>query len=248
MGVIEARGLQVSAGAKVLLHDIGLRIAAGERVALVGHNGAGKSTLLRALTGLGGQSRVTRGSLRVLDTDLSEARQGVTLRRLRSRVAQVHQGLHLVGRLSVLDNVLIGGAARHPSAWTWLRRWPDHERRAAQAALVHVGLGGSAHRRTDTLSGGERQKVAIARALHQGAPMMLADEPTASLDADAADEVATLLAALAAERQATLICVVHDLDLLPRLADRAIALRRGVVVADVAVDSHTPAQLRGLLK
>jgi phosphonate transport system ATP-binding protein len=248
VGVIEARGLQVSAGAKVLLHDVGLRIAAGELVALVGHNGAGKSTLLRALTGFGGQSRVTRGSLRVLDTDLSEARQGATLRRLRSRVAQVHQGLHLVGRLSALDNVLIGGAARHPSAWTCLRRWPEHERRAAQAALVRVGLGGSAHRRTDTLSGGERQKVAIARALHQGAPMMLADEPTASLDADAADEVAALLAAVAAERQATLVCVVHDLDLLPRLADRAIALRRGVVVADVAVDSHTPAQLRGLLK
>lgn len=60
--------------------------------------------------------------------------------------------------------------------------------------------------------------------------------------------MATLLAAVAAERQATLICVVHDLDLLPRLADRAIALRRGVAVADVAVDSHTPAQLRGLLK
>lgn len=247
-GVIEARGLQVSAGAKVLLHDVGLRIAAGERVALVGHNGAGKSTLLRALTGFGAPSRVTRGSLRVLDTELEGACQGATLRRLRSRVAQVHQGLHLVGRLSALDNVLIGGAARHPSAWTWLRRWPEHERRAAQAALMRVGLGGSAHRRTDSLSGGERQKVAIARALHQGAPLMLADEPTASLDADAADDVAALLSAVAAERQATLVCVVHDLDLLPRLANRAIALRRGVVVADVAVDSHTPAQLRGLLK
>jgi phosphonate transport system ATP-binding protein len=246
--VIAAQGLQLSAGAKVLLHDVGLRITAGERVALVGHNGAGKSTLLRALTGFGAPGRITRGSLRVLDTDLSQARQGGALRRLRARVAQVHQGLHLVGRLSALDNVLIGGAARSPSAWTWLRRWPEHERRAAQAALLRVGLGGAAQRRTDTLSGGERQKVAIARALHQGAPVLLADEPTASLDAGAADDVATLLAAVAAEQQATLVCVVHDLDLLPRLAERAIALRRGVVVADVAVDAHTPAQLRGLLK
>lgn len=243
--VIEAQRLQISAGTQVLLQDVGLTITAGERVALVGHNGAGKSSLLRALTGF---SRVTRGTLRVLDTELSGLRSGDTLRGLRSRVAQVHQGLNLVGRLSALDNVLIGGAGRNPSAWSWLRRWPAPERRAAQAALVRVGLGGCAHRRTDTLSGGERQKVAIARALHQGAPMLLADEPTASLDAEAADEVAGLLAAVAAERQTTLVCVVHDLDLLPRLADRAIALRRGVVVADVAVDAQTPAQLRGLLK
>lgn len=243
--VIEAGGLQVSVGSQVLLRDVGLRIAPGERVALVGHNGAGKSTLLKALAGFG---HVSGGSLRVLDTELRHLRAPATLRRLRSRVAQVHQGLHLVARLSALDNVLIGGAARQTSAWTWMRRWPDAERRAAQAALVRVGLGGSAHRRTDTLSGGERQKVAIARALHQGAPLMLADEPTASLDAEAADEVAGLLAAVAVERRATLVCVVHDLDLLPRLADRAIALRRGIVVADVAVDAHTPTQLRGLLK
>ncbi|MGE0674537.1 MAG: phosphonate ABC transporter ATP-binding protein [Methylibium sp.] len=243
--VIEAGGLQVSVGSQVLLRDVSLRIAPGERVALVGHNGAGKSTLLKALAGFG---HVSGGSLRVLDTELRHLRAPATLRRLRSRVAQVHQGLHLVARLSALDNVLIGGAARHTSAWTWMRRWPDAERRAAQATLVRVGLGGSAHRRTDTLSGGERQKVAIARALHQGAPLMLADEPTASLDAEAADEVAGLLAAVAVERRATLVCVVHDLDLLPRLADRAIALRRGIVVADVAVDAHTPTQLRGLLK
>jgi len=94
----------------------------------------------------------------------------------------------------------------------------------------------------------ERQKVAIARALHQQPTLLLADEPTASLDADAADDVIQLLAEVAAERGATLVCVVHDLDLLPRLARRAIALRHGVVVADVAVTPNTPQQLRGMLK
>lgn len=249
--VIEAQGLQVSVGPQVLLRDIGLSVTAGERVALVGRNGAGKSTLLRTLTGFNGSGCVTRGSLRVLGTEVAAAGTDTgsgVLRGLRARVGQVHQGLHLVGRLSALDNVLIGGSARHTSGWAWLRRWPASERLAAQAALARVGLASAGHRRTDTLSGGERQKVAIARALHQGAPLLLADEPTASLDTEAADEVVSLLSAVASERPVTLICVVHDLDLVPRLADRAIALRRGMVVADVTVDAHTPALLRGVLK
>ena len=84
--------------------------------------------------------------------------------------------------------------------------------------------------------------------MHQQPTLLLADEPTASLDADAADDVIQLLVEVAAERAATLVCVIHDLDLLPRLASRAIALRHGAVVADVAVTPHTPQQLRGLLK
>lgn len=246
--VIEARGLRIEAGEQVLLRDVVLSISVGERVALVGRNGAGKSTLLRALTGFGEFGRLPRERLRVLGTDLADAHRREVLRALRARVAQVHQGLHLVGRLSALDNVLIGGAARHRSPSTWLRRWPASERDGAQAALVRVGLGAAGGRRTDTLSGGERQKVAIARALHQGGGLLLADEPTASLDTDAADAIASLLAEVARERGATLVCVVHDLDLLPRLADRAIALRHGTVAADVAVDAGTPDRLRGLLK
>lgn len=242
---IEARGLQVSVGGRVLLHNIGFAVAAGERVALVGHNGAGKSTLLQALTGF---RPVMHGSLRVLDTELAARRDPRALRRLRCRVAQVHQGLHLVGRLSALDNVLIGGAGRRVSPMPWLQRWPESERYAARAALSRVGLGWAADRRCDTLSGGERQKVAIARALHQDAPVLLADEPTASLDSKAADEVMDLFAQLVVERRSTLVCVVHDLDLLPRLADRALVLRSGSVLADVAVTSRTPGQLRELLK
>ncbi len=242
---IEARGLQVSAGGHALLRNLGFAVAAGERIALVGHNGAGKSTLLQALTGF---RPVARGSLRVLDTDLAARRDPRALRRLRRRVAQVHQGLHLVGRLSALDNVLIGGAGRDASPMTWLRRWPESERHAARAALSRVGLAWAAQRRCDTLSGGERQKVAIARVLQQDAPVLLADEPTASLDAEAANQVVDLLMQLVAERRCTLVCVVHDLELLPRLADRALVLRGGSLLADVAVTSRTPGQLRGWLK
>lgn len=257
--VVDARGLhvfasrtptRVSAPAQALLRDVSLTIQPGERVAIVGHNGAGKSTLLRALSAF---SVADQGQLQVLGTDLVhlQAGKGVSaarLRDLRSRIAQVHQGLHLIGRLSVLDNVLIGGAARTTSWLTWLRQWPAAERERARAALVRVGMAWAAARRTDSLSGGERQKVAIARALHQNAPVLLADEPTASLDAEAADEIIDLLRAVVEERQATLICVVHDLDLVPRLAERAVVLRRGQVVADVKVHPDSAAQLRGILR
>ena len=243
--VVEARGLHVKVGEHVLLRDVNLTVSAGERIAIVGHNGAGKSSFLRAVSGF---NSVQRGSLNVLGTDMSVIRERRALRSLRSRVAQVHQGLHLIGRLSVLDNVLIGGAGRNASWLTWIRRWPLHERDQAHAALSRVGMDWAASRRTDSLSGGERQKVAIARALHQDAPMLLADEPTASLDAEAADEIINLLTALVAERKSTLICVVHDLDLVPRLADRVIVLRRGQVVADVAVNANTAGELRGVMK
>lgn len=242
---VEAIGLHVNAGDHVLLRDISVTVSAGERVAIVGHNGAGKSSLLRAISGF---NNVQRGSLKVLGTDLSQIRDRRALRSLRSHVAQMHQGLHLVGRLSVFDNVLIGGAARSASWLTWCRRWPAHEGELARAALARVGMGWAVDRRTDSLSGGERQKVAIARALHQNAPLLLADEPTASLDVEAADEVIELIKTLVAERKSTLICVVHDLDLVPRLADRVIVLRRGQAVADLAVNASTPIELREVMK
>ena len=196
--VVEARGLHVNAGDHVLLRDLNLSVSTGERIAIVGHNGAGKSSFLRALSGF---NAVHGGSLKVLGTDIAVIRERHALRSLRSRVAQVHQGLHLIARLSAIDNVLIGGAARSTSWLTWIRRWPAQEREQARAALARVGMAWAAGRRTDSLSGGERQKVAIARALHQNAPMLLADEPTASLDAAAADEVINLLTTLVAERK-----------------------------------------------
>lgn len=243
--IVEARNLHVGAGDTKLLRNVALRVMPGERVVLVGHNGAGKSTLLRSLSGF---ATLTQGTLRVLDTELTQKPRAGILRRLRRRVANVHQGLHLVDRLSALDNVLIGSAGRRGSPLTWIRHWPAAERRGAWAALDRVGMAWAAERRTDSLSGGERQKVAIARALHQDAPIVLADEPTASLDANAAEEIADLLASVVAERSASLICVVHDLDLVPRLAQRAIVLRHGRLIADVAVTPATPTQLRPLLQ
>ncbi len=244
--MVEASRLQVSAAGKPLLHDMTLTVEAGECVALVGPNGAGKSTLLRALSGF---CDVTGGSLHVHGLELTARRRAgaSAIRRLRRRIAQVHQGLHLVDRLSVLDNVLVGAAGRCSSPLTWLRRWPAVERAEAHAALARVGMDWAAARRADSLSGGERQKVAIARALQQRAPILLADEPTASLDVQAADAVLELLGAVVRERGSTLICVLHDLERVPRIATRAICLRHGRVIADLAATPDMPRQLTCLL-
>jgi len=243
--VVEAHGLDVGMGRARLLHDVGLAVVPGERIALVGHNGAGKSTLLRALSGF---AEVRRGSLRVMDTALDRKLSPASMRHLRRRVAFVHQGLHLVDRASALDNVLVAAAGRLRSPLTWMRRWPAAERCSAMAALDRVGMAWSASRRTDTLSGGERQKVAIARALHQNAPIVLADEPTASLDVHAAEEVVDMLSAIVTEHGATLLCAIHDLSLVARLAERAIVLRHGRVVADISVGSSTSSHLRRLMQ
>lgn len=211
------------------LLDVGrLRIVHGERIAVVGHNGAGKSTLLRLLSGF---MPAVHGRVEVLGRDLSTRPSAETLRALRCEVGQIHQGLHLVGRLSALDNVLIGSLGRVGGWRSWVRLFPQNERREAEAALHAVGLLARASTRADRLSGGERQKVAIARLLVQQPKLIIADEPTAALDPAAAGEVCHLLAQAA--RQATLITVVHNPSLLPLLAERVIGLKSGRIAFDL---------------
>lgn len=218
-----------------------LEIARGERVAVVGHNGAGKSTLLRVLSGF---AAPVRGEVTVLDHRLGPKLPVRQLRALRRAAAQVMQGLHLVQRLSALDNVLIGGLGRMRGWRSWARLHRADEVAAAEAALAAVGLMAKADVRADRLSGGERQKVAIARMLMQRPRLILADEPTASLDPLASAEICQLLAQAAAG--ATLITVVHNPSLLPLLADRVIGLKQGRLAFDVPlteVNDHLMSRL-----
>lgn len=219
-----------AADGRALLQIEQLSIAHGERVAIVGHNGAGKSTLLRLLSGF---MPPAHGAVEVLGRDLSQPLPGRELRALRGDLGQVLQGLHLVPRLSALDNVLIGGLARIKGWRSWARCFPAAEIVRAEAALHAVGLLPRASTRADKLSGGERQKVAIARLLLQGPRLILADEPTAALDPAAAAEVCYLLAQAAAT--ATLISVVHNPSLLPVLAERVIGLRLGRIAFDLPI-------------
>lgn len=238
---IELRALRCIVGARTLLEVGRLSIGAGERVAIVGHNGAGKSTLLRVLSGFIPPSA---GEVSVLGRRLDKPLNAKALRSLRYETGQVLQGLHLVPRLSVLENVLIGSLGR-VSGWRgWVRCYPEAEHSRAHAALASVGLADKAAMRTDRLSGGERQKVAIARLLVQGPRLILADEPTAALDPSAAADACQILSAKTGG--ATLVSVVHSMALLPELADRVIGLAQGRIVFDlprVAVDDDRLASL-----
>lgn len=232
-----------AAGGRELLCVEHLRISQGERVAIIGHNGAGKSTLLKLLSGF---MPLAHGRLDVLGHTLTTPMPEYELRRLREGLGQVLQGLHLVARLSALDNVLIGGLSRVSGWRSWLRCYPAHEILQAEAALHAVGLLARAHTRADHLSGGERQKVAIARMLMQRPRLILADEPTAALDPAAASEVCQLLARAA--DGTTLITVVHSPALLPLLADRVIGLKQGRIVFDLPVTALDDSSLMQLYR
>jgi len=225
-----------------------LTVRHGERVALIGPNGAGKSSLLKVL---GGFASASQGHVVVLGREVTgagpNAMDAAQWRALRAEIGQVMQGLHLVARLSALENVVLGALAR-PGAmplWrSWLRCYPESLLREARQALADLGLEDRIDTRADHLSGGERQKVSLARLRLQRPKLLLADEPTSALDPAAALQACDALAALAAD--ATLLTVVHDTELLPHLADRVIGLREGRLVFDVPLQALSPDLLKNL--
>jgi phosphonate transport system ATP-binding protein len=238
--------VQVVIGGRVLLDVPRLAIEAGERVAIVGPNGAGKSTLLKLI---GALVEARQGQVQVLGRPIGPGGDAADRRALRRDTGVLMQGLHLVPRLSARENVLIGALARLRGAQavrSWCRWYPQDLVAEADAALAALGLAGHGGLRADRLSGGERQKVALARLQLQRPRLLLADEPTSALDPAATREVCQALCAVAAAPGRTLLTVVHDLELLPVLATRVIGMAEGRVRWDRPLDAVTPALLQAL--
>ncbi len=227
--IIQINDVHVQIQSKNLLNGVSVKINQGEFVTIVGPNGAGKSTLLKLMTGI---QPVSAGAVEVLGHQVVRTMKRKEIRELRSQVGQVFQGLHLVPRLSVLENVLIGRLSLNKSFKTWARLFTKADHNAAIDAMKLVGVFHKADSRADSLSGGERQKVAIARALAQGTKLILADEPTSNLDPQAATEIAKLLQNLMKEKQITIVSVLHDLSLLTVLNGRVLGLKSGKLVFD----------------
>jgi putative ABC transport system ATP-binding protein len=202
-----------------------LSIAAGNRVALTGASGSGKSTLISILTGL---ERVGKGRIRWGDVDICGLSEGGRDRWRGGNVGLVLQDFHLFPGLSALENVLL--PARLSGAMT------RDIRARAQDLLLRVGLARPTQM-IETMSRGEMQRVAIARALLRRPGVVIADEPTASLDSEAGDAVCELLLELSSENGCTLIVATHDLALTRRL-DRRIRLAAGRIVEDRLIEER----------
>jgi phosphonate transport system ATP-binding protein len=227
-----------------VLRNIQFDVRAGERVALLGASGSGKSTLLRCLCAL---ESIDPGnaSVEVFGRELqSHGRIAAGARAIRRDVGIVFQQFNLVGRLPVLTNVLTGLAAELPLWRSMTGRFTAAERRRALQALDAMGLAAQATQRASTLSGGQQQRAAIARVLVQGARLLLADEPVASLDPESTRRVMELMADLNRSQGLTLLVSLHQVSLARRYCDRVIALRDGLLVFDGPTDALTPDFLR----
>jgi phosphonate transport system ATP-binding protein len=214
---------------KLALADFELAVSPGELVVVLGGNGSGKTTLLRCITRM---LRPTAGEVWLDRTNLA-ALSGERLRQARLPLAMIWQHASLVKRRSVLANVATGALGRHRGLWTALGGLPAAECRAAYAYLDEVGLAALAGQRAGTLSGGQAQRVAIARALAQRPQVLLADEPVASLDPEAADDLMRLLRRLANAERLAVLCVLHQVELAYAYADRVVGIRDGRVVFDL---------------
>jgi phosphonate transport system ATP-binding protein len=241
---LEVRGLVKSFPTRGrILAGVDFTLFHGQSVALIGANGTGKSTFLRCCLRL---SVPDSGSVRLLDTELD--RLGATaLRKLRARVGFVFQRHNLVPRLSALTNVLQGAQARHAGPRYWLQSLaPRAIREAALHCLDQVGLADLAQQRADSLSGGQSQRVAIARMLMQEPELVFADEPVASLDPNAGEEVMELFVSLMRCRRTTLLFTSHNLAHTATYADRIVGLRNGKIALDEPAQRCELEELRQL--
>ena len=241
---IEVTGLRKQFGAKTALRDIALTIRPGEMVALLGASGSGKSTLMRHLSGL---HRADAGTVRVFGRDLQrDGRLSPDVRALRAGIATIFQQFNLVDRLPVMTNVMAGALHRLPLWRTVLRAFPPQEHARALDALSRVGIEACAWQRASTLSGGQQQRAAISRALVQGARLVLADEPIASLDPSSSRRVMELLAAVNRDVGATVVVSLHQVEHAFAYCPRTVALRAGEVVFDGPTAQLSKARLQAL--
>jgi len=229
-----------------VLRDVSLAIERGEMVALIGASGSGKSTLIRTIAGLitidaGAGSIHVQGAPMQIGGRITASAQAQ-----RAKIGVVFQQFNLVPRLSVLTNACLGRLGQMPTWRGVTGRFLHEEKQRAMHALDRVGIADHALKRGSELSGGQQQRAAIARTLVQGAEILIADEPIASLDPSSARRVMEILAHLNRNHGITVLVSLHQVEYALGYCPRTIALRQGQVVYDGISSALTPAFLSEL--
>ena len=231
--VVKVENLHKSFGALEVLKGIDMEVDKGEVVVIFGRSGSGKSTLLRCVNFL---EDPTSGIVEVSGVRLEGGHRTKgkreQIRQLRIKAGMVFQQFNIVKRLSVIENVLSGGLGYQPALRSVLRIFSREEKRQALTNLKRVGLLDHAYKRADQLSGGEQQRVAIARTLMQQPAIILADEPVASLDPRLSRVVLDILKRVCQEDGITALVSLHALELTREYADRIIGLKQGRIFFD----------------
>jgi phosphonate transport system ATP-binding protein len=211
-----------------ILKGVSLSVDGRGMTAIIGPSGTGKSTLIRCINRL---VEPTAGEILFHGQDLAHLR-GRALRAARRRIGMVFQEYNLVERLTVVENLLCGRLGYVAPFKAWLRRFPERDVGRAFDLLEAVGLKGFAAQRADALSGGQRQRVGIARAIMQEPDLLLADEPTSSLDPKTSVEIMELMVGLAGRANIPVMVNIHQVGLAKRFADRIVGMSGGAIVYD----------------
>ncbi|MGA1285535.1 MAG: phosphonate ABC transporter ATP-binding protein, partial [Prochlorothrix sp.] len=230
--------------AQSALEQITLHIWPQERVGVIGSSGAGKSTLLSLLNG---SLAPSQGEILILGQNLGVLRSRQR-RSIQRRIGTIYQHHHLVGSLAVVHNVnggRLGEWSLVKAAWSLL--WPQGVDRV-RSALEQVGLAEKLWQRTDRLSGGEQQRVALARVLVQDPVAIVADEPVSSLDPARSEDLMQLLCELATTQGKTLVISLHDVALAQTYCTRLVGLRQGRIHFDLPTEQVTAALIEDLYR
>jgi len=240
--MIEAKNISKHFEGKIALSSLSFSIEQGEMVALIGPSGAGKTTLLNSIAGL---VPIQNGELIIDSHPISAYKKSKIFAK---KVGVIRQQFDLIGSIAVIHNVLAGRLAEWGVIKSLFSLLVPQEKEVALTALDRVGLSDKIHEITSTLSGGEQQRVAMARLMVQKPEVVLADEPVASLDPARAEDVLAMLIKIVSEQKQTLITSIHSVEYARKYFTRIIALKNGEILFDLPTEKVTDDLLRDLYR